>query len=62
MANYRIAPGWFTTTIGQRFPDLEACSAFETLGTHLAISNVNEMDELAVSASDMRAIKHAIGK
>ena len=62
MANYRVVAGWFSSSIGQRFPDLEACSVFETLGTHLciALAYVEDKDELAVNSSDWRAIKHAL--
>ncbi len=62
LANYRIDAGWFSSSVGQRFPDLEPCSVFETLSAHLRINpaEVKDFDELAVNASDLRAIKHAL--
>lgn len=62
MANYRVNTGWFSSSIGQRFPDLEPCSVFETLGAHLAVAadSVKDGDELAVNGADWRAIKHAL--
>jgi hypothetical protein len=62
LANYRVSSGWFSSSVSMRFPDLEACSAFETLGTHLklSVSQVEDRDTLAVSASDARAIQHAM--
>jgi len=64
MANYRVSTGWFSSSISMRFPDLEACSVFETLGTHLRLSaeQVEDRDMLAVSASDARAIQHALSR
>lgn len=63
MANYRVRTGWLGgTSITQRLPDIEPCSGFETLGTHLKIplSAVESTDTLAVNSMDYRAIKRAL--
>ena len=64
MANYRVKDSWLFggASITQRFPDIEACSGFETLGVHLKIpvGDVESTDTLAVSAIDYRAIKRAL--
>jgi len=64
MTNYRINESWWfgTCSISQRLPDVEPCSAFETLGSHLRIplSSVESTDTLAVSSMDTRAILRAL--
>ncbi len=59
LANYRVKSGWLSTYIDQRFPDLEPCSVFETLGTHMNISlnTIRDEDEFAVNSNDWRVIK-----
>lgn len=65
MANYQVQESWLFggSSISQRFSDLEACSSFETLGTHLQIplSSAESTDTLAVSSLDARAIRRALG-
>ena len=64
MTNYRVKESWLfgSTSITQRLPDLEACSGFETLGTHLKIplSAAESTDTLAVGSSDASAIRRAL--
>jgi hypothetical protein len=60
MANYQVYNGWFSSSISQRYPDLEPCSMFETLGAHLKLTSAEDKDMLAVSAADARAIQNAL--
>lgn len=62
MSNYVLQRGWFLYgySIKKRFPDIEACSETNTLGTHLSITNAKQTDILAVSAPDAEAIQRAL--
>ena len=62
MANYRVAGGWLfgSASISQRLPDIEPCSGFETLGTHLGLSSAQSSDVLAVNSVDAQAIRRAL--